>query len=213
MAAMQGNPQLWHFKRCAVIVAHPDDETLWTGGTILLHPDSKWHIITLCRAGDDDRAPKFARALEALGASGAMGDLDDGPEQNPLKTNDVQQTILDLLPCDRFDLVLTHGRWGEYKYHRRHEEVAHAVMALRESGRLLTPELRLFAYEDKGGKTLPRAVRDADSFLELPQNIWQKKYEIITKIYGFTDTSFEATTTPKQEAFWVFRDTSKTNLV
>ena len=25
--------------KCAVIVAHPDDETLWAGGTMLMHPD------------------------------------------------------------------------------------------------------------------------------------------------------------------------------
>ena len=56
--------------RAAVIVAHPDDETLWCGGTILLHPDWAWEVVSLCRASDPDRAPKFGRALDALGACG-----------------------------------------------------------------------------------------------------------------------------------------------
>ncbi len=25
--------------KCAVIVAHPDDETLWAGGLMLMHPE------------------------------------------------------------------------------------------------------------------------------------------------------------------------------
>jgi len=31
----------WVFENASVIVAHPDDETLWAGGTIMMHPESK----------------------------------------------------------------------------------------------------------------------------------------------------------------------------
>jgi LmbE family N-acetylglucosaminyl deacetylase len=31
--------------RYAVIVAHPDDEVLWAGGLMLMHPDSNWTVI------------------------------------------------------------------------------------------------------------------------------------------------------------------------
>ena len=67
-------------KVAAVIVAHPDDETLWAGGTIISHPSWKWFIISLTRKSDADRSPKFFKALNILSASGTMGDLDDGPE-------------------------------------------------------------------------------------------------------------------------------------
>src|ERR1039458_2480503 len=56
--------------RAAVVVAHPDDETLWCGGYILNHPEFHWRIVTLCRASDPDRAPKFRRVLQRLGAEG-----------------------------------------------------------------------------------------------------------------------------------------------
>ena len=59
----------------AVIVAHPDDETLWAGGTILMYPEWDWFVVTLCRANDPDRAPKFHRVLEILHAKGDMGNL------------------------------------------------------------------------------------------------------------------------------------------
>lgn len=190
---------------CAVIVAHPDDETLWAGGTILLHPDCNWTVITLCRKSDSDRAPKFIRAIEQLNATGVIGDLDDGPEQTPLPSRQIQETIIELLPSCRFDLIITHELWGEYTQHLRHEESGKAVMALWESERLSAKQIWRFAYDDSSGKHLPRAVKDADLQIELPEEIWQKKYDIITKVYGFSTDSFEAQTTPREEAFWIFK--------
>jgi len=35
-----------------------------------------------------------------------MGDMDDGPEQNPLVENEVEQNILKLLPKNHFDLII-----------------------------------------------------------------------------------------------------------
>ena len=56
----------------AVIVAHPDDETLWAGGFILSNPHTNWFIATLCRKSDPDRSKKFSLALQSYGAMGAM---------------------------------------------------------------------------------------------------------------------------------------------
>jgi LmbE family N-acetylglucosaminyl deacetylase len=188
---------------CLVIVAHPDDETLWAGGTLLLHPDSCWTVVTLTRGSDPDRTPKFHKAMESYRARGIMGDLDDGPEQKPLRTIDVEDAIMDLLPSHRYDLILTHSLWGEYTRHRRHEEVARAVIALRESQRVSTGDIWMFAYEDGGGKYLPRPAANPDVTIRLTQEIWQQKYDIITNVYGFAPDSFEAKTTPKEETFWV----------
>lgn len=191
--------------RCAVIAAHPDDETLWAGGTILLHPNVSWTIITLCRKRDSDRAPKFFRVLEKYNAQGAMGDLNDGPEQKPLNSDMVAEMILELLPIHNFDLIITHSASGEYTRHLRHEETAKAVFALWESEKLKTEQVWSFAYEDGQKKYLPRPDKDADLHIKLPYNIWELKYKIITEVYGFDKYSFEARTTPKEEAFRCFR--------
>ncbi len=205
MAGMETKDRTWDFRHCVVIAAHPDDETLWVGGTILMHPESEWTVITLCRKSDPDRAPRFFKALEGLHAAGIMGDLDDGPEQTPLDTRKVQATILELLPSDRFDMIITHSPCGEYTRHRRHEETAKAVRALWKSKGLFAKELWMFAYEDGDGKYLPRAIDDADVKGKLPDEIWRKKYDIITNVYGFSPDSFEAKTTPKEEAFCCFK--------
>ncbi len=202
---MSGGQRIWDFDNCAVIVAHPDDETLWTGGTILMNQRTRWTVITLCRKSDPDRSAKFSRAVEYLNASGQMADLDDGPEQTPLPGHRLQQVILSLLPAGKFDLVITHSLWGEYTRHIRHEETGRAVLTLWESGRLSAGQVWMFAYEDGGGKYPPRPVRDADMVIRLPDEVWQKKYDIITKIYGFGPKSFEAKATARQESFWCLR--------
>ena len=176
-------------KSVAVIVAHPDDETLWAGGTILGHPTWKWHIVTLCRASDRDRAPRFCQALGIFRATGQMGDLDDGPEQKPLDETEVEDTIQGLLPRPHFDLVISHDPTGEYTRHRRHEEVGRAVITLWHAGQLSTDELWTFAYEDGGKRYLPSPIETAPIYHLLPEQTWQKKYEIITRTYGFGETA------------------------
>lgn len=190
----------------AVIVAHPDDETLWTGGTILSHPSWNWFIITLCRASDRDRAPKFFQALKAFGAEGTMGDLDDSPEQKPLTETEVQGTILQLLPPTHFDLIISHNPAGEYTRHLRHEEIGRAVITLWHAGKLSASELWTFAYEDGHKQYLPKPINTAPIYHILPESTWQRKYSIITATYGFEKNSFEAETTPRAEAFWQFTD-------
>lgn len=196
---------MWNFQKCAIIVAHPDDETLWAGGTMLMHPECKWTVVTLCRASDPDRAPRFHKALETLNATGVMGDLDDGPDQTPLPARQVHNTIFDLLPGGFYDLIITHGLWGEYTRHLRHEETGKAVVALWNADRISAKEVWRFAYEDGDGKYLPRAVADADIRTRLPDGIWQQKYDVIARIYGFAPDSFEAKATPRDEAFWSFK--------
>jgi LmbE family N-acetylglucosaminyl deacetylase len=192
--------------KTAVIVAHPDDETLWAGGSILMHHSWRCFIITLCRGDDPDRAPKFRNALEMLHAEGKMGSLDDGPEQFPLDENLIKTTILELLKERHFDLVITHDPAGEYTRHLRHEEISRAVIDLWCQEKIFTPELRTFAYEDGGRAYLPQPVQHASIVLPLPNEVWQKKYKIITEIYGFHDNSFEAQTTTTAEAFWQFKN-------
>ena len=196
--------QGWNFGSCAVITAHPDDETLWAGGTILMHPEARWTIVTICRKSDPDRSAKFSKALDYLRASGQMGDLDDSPGQTPLAEREIEDTIASLLSADRFDLIITHSLYGEYTRHRRHEETARAVCRLWKSGTLAARQMWMFAYEDGGGKKLPQPIPQADLIVELPEDIWKRKYHIITKIYGFGPDSFEAKAGGREEAFWCF---------
>lgn len=199
---MVGKPN----KSVVIIVAHPDDEILWVGGTILNNPQWNYFVISLCRKNDEDRSFKFKKVLKSLNIQGTMGNLDDGPEQVPLDSFEVEQHILDLVPQKHFDLIITHSPKGEYTKHIRHEEVSNAVIKLWNEGKITAKELWTFAYEDGNKKHLPRAIEKASHFEKLKKDIWIKKYRIITETYGFDKNSWEAKTTPKNEAFWIFNN-------
>jgi LmbE family N-acetylglucosaminyl deacetylase len=198
-------------KSVALIVAHPDDETLWAGGTILSHPLWSFFVVSLCRASDSDRAPKFSSALKILKAEGNMGDLDDEPDQKPLDDNVVEELILKLLPQKHFDLIISHNPSGEYTRHLRHEEVSRAVLRLWIRGKISGNTLWTFAYEDGGKKYYPKPVESANIYRLLTKHIWLRKYRIITETYGFEKNGFEAETTPRAEAFWEFTNTNEAN--
>lgn len=195
-------------KTVAIIVAHPDDETLWAGGTILDNPSWTCFIISLCRASDTDRAPKFYKVLKALNSEGIMADLDDGPEQKPLNATQLERTILDLLPHPHFDLIITHNPNGEYTRHLRHEEVSKAVISLWFSGEITATELWTFAYEDGQKTYYPKPIKNAPIYRPLSKRLWLKKRKLMTALYGFEKQSWEVQTTPQAEAFWQFNNPS-----
>ncbi|MFZ4457004.1 MAG: PIG-L family deacetylase [Bacteroidales bacterium] len=196
-------------KKCRtviIIVAHPDDEILWAGGTILSHTSWNCFVLCLCRGSDEDRAPRFRNVLNIIKVKGVMGDLDDEPEQNPLNEAEVENAILKLLPTTHFDLIITHSAKGEYTRHLRHEETNKAVIKLWHTGKLQAHELWTFAYEDGHKSYFPMPIHHASIFTRLTEKIWLRKYYIITEIYGFAKESWEARTTPKAEAFWKFEN-------
>jgi LmbE family N-acetylglucosaminyl deacetylase len=193
-------------KKVVIIVAHPDDESLWAGGTILDHPEWQCYIVCLCRKNDTDRSTRFYKTLKTLNAQGIMGDLDDGPEQYPLDQELLWHSIIELLPPGTFDLIISHNPNGEYTKHLRHEEIGKAVIDLWLDNKLSASELWTFAYEDHKMEYYPQAIKNATLYQIFSPEIWQEKYRLITENYGFDATSWEAQTTPKAEAFWQFTD-------
>jgi len=195
--------------RALVVVAHPDDEVLWAGGTMLMFPEWSWKVISLCRGDDWERRARFFSVMTFLGADGSLASLDDGPDQHPLEQRHVENTILSELQSREFDLVITHSLFGEYTRHLRHEETGRAILSLWQKDALITRELWMFAYSDRQRTRYPRAIEGAHLDIALPTDIWQKKREIICGIYGFSRNSWEAMTTPVREAFWRFKTTGE----
>ncbi len=191
-------------KKAIAIVAHPDDETIWMGGTILRFRDYDWTIFSLCRASDADRVPKFRKVCKFYGARCIIADLED-EKVFPVGKNEISKIILQNLKERKYDIIFTHNRNGEYG-HRRHVEVHDAIVSMVEQNILKAKKLLCFSYELGDEKLNSKESRIAlpkisDMNIELTREEHRKKLKVINESYGFSKNSFEFLCSHDKECF------------
>lgn len=126
----------------AIVVAHPDDETLWCGGLMVRYP-SRWTVICCSIPRTDPiRAYKFFAACEAFGAKARLLPFTESDPKAGLGN-------LDDLSLGSFDCVVTHNEVGEYG-HQHHVDVHRSIRG-RWPGRMVT-----IGYGDASGPDAER---------------------------------------------------------
>jgi len=183
-----------------VVVAHPDDETIWLGGTLHKFSKLNWTILALCRASDSDRAPKFKKVCAHYGAEAIIGDLEDEDKLTIKQTIPlIKKFLLKQLKGQSFDYFFTHGANGEYG-HPRHIGAHLAVKELLKSKKIKTEQIFYFNYKKQSEYILvPKA--DSTIILKLsPQELARKK-QVMSQIYGFDPKGIDTNYCTKTEAF------------
>jgi len=188
-------------KAAVVIVAHPDDEIIWSGGLILSNPDWDWTVLSLCRADDPDRSVRFRAVCERLGLEGIISDLDDGdPPAHIHLRRQIGRRVMDNVGRTGWDLCVTHGTNGEYG-HLRHKQVHQEVVSLVGRGMLRSRELWTFAYDCEASDAACGPSGDADILLTLSGEQLRRKKEIVRNEYGYAADSFEVRACISPESF------------
>jgi LmbE family N-acetylglucosaminyl deacetylase len=138
-----------------VVVAHPDDETLWAAGQVMQWAEQGAAVQVLCCSTpkrDPERAVRFLRACGVLGAQGAvLGSVDRGAHQALAMPR--PETLRG------FDCVLTHNALGEYG-HPHHVQVHEFVK------RHVASPLMYFGREMPGAVPYQLTARQLERKLE-----------------------------------------------
>ena len=192
-------------KRALIIVAHPDDETIWMGGFILKHPGLQWTIFSLCRANDQDRAPKFFRVCKFYSAQAIIEDLEDEGKLSVKQAVPIIKKLIEKNIGQReFDYIFTHGANGEYG-HPRHIGVHRAVKELIKKKILRANKTFYFNYKKISPKAFSPliALRDSDLLVKLTKKEFIKKRNVVAKMYGYDPQGIDVGYCTNPEAFRV----------
>jgi LmbE family N-acetylglucosaminyl deacetylase len=157
-----------------LVVAHPDDETIFFAGALLSKRDLPWHVICLTDGNANgrgtERHQEFLAATEILGAKNVTQWEYQDNHREHLPVDEIAARLRELpLPKE----IFTHGPFGEYG-HRHHQDCSLAVHRA-------FPKVQIFS---------PAWNCNADFVVKLTINQFRKKTKAYAGVYGKETSTF-----------------------
>lgn len=165
-------------KTALAVVAHPDDETIFLGGTILSYSEYSWRILCATYERNDMRAVESLRAEKYYRASGIqidfgfLGHRDARKEENG--GVDFDQLVNQLRVYASWpDIVISHNELGDY-CHKAHIAVFDAVNRVFENPWVIICD---------GSRDFPIVQRPEYWHIPLTEETRKRKLQIFTECY------------------------------
>lgn len=172
-------------QRVLAVIAHPDDETIFMGGTILSNPFSVWRVLCATYEENSTRAQEALKAMRYYQASGIDIEIVFLGHEDKHKTPDggidrlkLSSQLLDYRSWP--DIVITHNEKGDYG-NNAHISVNQEVMRIY-------PESWEILCEDQN--RFPVVKREIVWEIKLSPTVQERKRQIFVECY------------PSQQLLW-----------
>ncbi len=157
-----------------LLVAHPDDETIFCGGTMLIYPKCEWTVVCATHPDGSERNIEFQKALKAYTDFGVniksqmtLGLQDFGMEEFQ---SEQSQVWFDAVKDRNFvsDIVITHNSKGEYghSHHRELNKIAHKIFK------------NVWEFICPGAGIIPQPFKSKTEVIPLSSDILDRKTSI-----------------------------------
>ena len=172
-----------------IIVAHPDDESIFAGNEIL---NNTYYIVCITNGNNPIRKKEFEKMLIATNNTGTLLSYPDktNGERNDWSTisNEIEKDLSAIIASNKWDKIVTHNPQGEYGHiqHKRTNELVTNVVKQQNLQEKLYYFAPYFQAIDEPEHTKVLTADEISAKIKLLA-IYSSQSKIIKKLYHILD--------------------------
>lgn len=162
-------------KKILLIVAHPDDETLWFFQSMQqLKKNNEITVFCLTHAAVSKRGKELSQVIDQLGLKVVFGHCEDTGIDHFLKISELRQAFIKVFSKYKADLAITHPPHGGEKPHPHHIQL---YKMSKEFCRFYSVQFGFFSEQ--------KLLAESNNHRDYLFNFKKKKYVIFRLLQGY----------------------------